>query len=67
MAADLRQAGPAGLQADGGWDSIASVARFAHVVPGETAKAVYLLPDVQTAAQSGIRAPKDRRIRKKRD
>ena len=56
-----------GLQADGGWDSIASVARYAHVVPGETAKAVDLLPDVQTEAHPDIRAPKDRRIRKKRD
>jgi integrase len=42
-----------GLQVDGGWDSIASVARYAHVVPGETAIAVDLLPSVQTGAQAG--------------
>jgi hypothetical protein len=32
---------------DGGWDSINSVARYAHVVPGETEIAVALLPSVQ--------------------
>jgi len=56
-----------GLQVDGGWDSIASVARYAHVVPGETAKAVDLLPSVQNVPQPGVKAPKDRRIRKKLD
>jgi integrase len=55
-----------GLQVDGGWDSIASVARYAHVVPGETATAVNLLPDVQSAGTGDIKPRKDRRIRKKR-
>ena len=54
-----------GLQVDGGWDSIASVARYAHVVPGETAKAVDLLPSVQIVGNAGVKSPKDRRIRKK--
>jgi integrase len=54
-----------GLQVDGGWDSIASVARYAHVVPGETANAVDLLPGVQSADTAGVKPRKDRRIRKK--
>jgi integrase len=56
-----------GLQADGGWDSIASVARYAHVVPGETAKAVDLLPDVQTGAPTDTDPPKDRILKRKLD
>lgn len=36
-----------GLMEDGGWKSINSVVRYAHVVPGETAIAVERLPVVQ--------------------
>jgi integrase len=54
-----------GLQIDGGWDSIASVARYAHVVPGETANAVDLLPGVQNTGTDTVKPRKDRRIRKK--
>jgi hypothetical protein len=54
-----------GLQEDGGWDSIASVARYAHVVPGETAKAVDQLPMVQYRALPGVKPLKDRRMRRK--
>jgi integrase len=54
-----------GLQVDGGWDSIASVARYAHVTPGETAQAVDQLPSVQPTEPSPVKRRKDRRIRKK--
>jgi len=54
-----------GLMTDGGWDSIASVARYAHVVAGETAAAVDQLPSVHNPCTQEIKAPKDRRIRKK--
>lgn len=54
-----------GLQVDGGWDSIASVARYAHVSPGETAIAVDKLPSVHSACTSDLTPLKDRRIRKK--
>ena len=39
-----------GLMEDGGWKSINSVVRYAHVVPGETAIAVEKLPSVQIRA-----------------
>lgn len=54
-----------GLQVDGGWDSIASVARYAHVTAGETAIAVDLLPSVQNPCSENIKPIKDRRIRNK--
>lgn len=54
-----------GLMTDGGWDSIASVARYAHVVAGETAIAVDLLPSVQIACSGDVKPLKDRRMRKK--
>jgi len=54
-----------GLMADGGWDSVASVARYAHVTPGESVAAVNALPHVQTSAPSNVRPVKDRRIRRK--
>jgi len=54
-----------GLQQDGGWDSINAVARYAHVVPGETAIAVDLLPSVQNMCTDDGKQLKDRRIRKK--
>lgn len=53
-----------GLQHDGGWDSIQSVARYAHVVAGETAEAVAKLPSVQSACSAELKPRKDRRIRK---
>ena len=36
-----------GLMEDGGWKSVNSVLRYAHVVPGETARAVEMLPSVE--------------------
>lgn len=39
-----------GLKADGGWDSIQSVMRYEHLVPGETAVAVQQLPSVQNTS-----------------
>lgn len=54
-----------GLMQDGGWDSIASVARYAHTVPGETAAAVALMPNVQNPCSSNLKPAKDRRIRRK--
>lgn len=36
-----------GLKADGGWDSIQSVMRYEHLVPGESVEAVNRLPHVQ--------------------
>jgi integrase len=50
-----------GLQVDGGWDSINAVARYAHVVPGETEAAVTQMPSVPgSAAATPL---KDRRLR----
>lgn len=54
-----------GLMEDGGWKSINSVVRYAHVVAGETAAAVDLLPSVQSGCNSDVKPIKDRRIRKK--
>lgn len=55
-----------GLMADVGWKSINSAVRYAHVVPGESALAVDMLPDVQqNPCSSNVRPLKDRRIRKK--
>jgi integrase len=52
-----------GLMHDGGWESIQSVARYAHVVPGETEIAVALLPSVQNTCSDlphGHKAKKDK-------
>lgn len=58
-----------GLMEDGGWKSINSVARYAHVVAGETAAAVDRMPDVQpdvpNESQGNVKPLKDRRIRRK--
>lgn len=54
-----------GLMEDGNWKSINSVVRYAHVVPGETAGAVEMLPSVQDACSSNVKPIKDRRIRRK--
>lgn len=54
-----------GLQEDGGWDSINSVAIYAHVVPGETAIAVGLLPSVHNPCTSNVKPLKDRKTRMK--
>jgi integrase len=53
-----------GLMHDGGWDSIASVAKYAHVVPGETAIAVDLLPSVQNPCTGTVKPLKDRKKRR---
>lgn len=47
-----------GLMEDGGWKSINSVVRYAHVVPGETAIAVEKLPSVQKPCRKKRRAHK---------
>lgn len=54
-----------GVMEDGGWDSIASVARYSHVTPGESVDAVNLLPAVQNVCSANVKPIKDRRIRKK--
>lgn len=54
-----------GLMEDGGWKSVNSVIRYAHVVPGETATAVDLLPSVQKACIEKVEPLKDRKLRKK--
>lgn len=54
-----------GVMQDGGWKSINAVVRYSHVVPGETAKAVDLLPSVQEACTSNVKPIKDRRLHKK--
>lgn len=54
-----------GLMHDGGWDSIASVARYAHVTPGESVAAVDALPSVQSACNANVKPIKDRRMRRK--
>lgn len=56
-----------GLQEDGGWDSIASVARYAHVVPGETAIAVDQLPTLSAVpvAPAPTEKPAKRRLRRR--
>jgi len=35
---------------DGGWENVQSVMRYAHIIPGESAKAVDQLPSVHTAS-----------------
>lgn len=54
-----------GLMQDGGWESIASVVRYAHTLEGETAQAVDRLPSVQITCSDQVVALKDRRLRKK--
>lgn len=46
------------LMEDGGWQSVNSVLRYAHVVPGETAVAVDKLPSVQSARRRKATRPK---------
>ena len=41
-----------GLKEAGGWESLSSVERYAHVVPNESAKAVDRLPPVQSPEQT---------------
>jgi len=47
-----------GLMEDGGWKSVNSVLRYAHVVPGETAIAVEKLPSVQNLCTGKTRGRK---------
>lgn len=58
-----------GLKDAGGWDSIASVARYAHVTPGEAATAVDRLPMVQNGRTDDITEkpakPKKLQLRRK--
>jgi integrase len=54
-----------GLMEDLNWKSINSVVRYAHVVPGETAKAVELLPAVQESCIANVKPLKDRKTRRK--
>lgn len=54
-----------GLMVDGGWDSINAVARYAHVVAGESALAVAKLPSISEEICSARTSPKkDRRARR---
>ncbi len=54
-----------GVMEDGGWKSINAVIRYSHVVPGETAKAVDLLPTV-IVNDANVKPIKDKRIRLRR-
>jgi integrase len=47
-----------GLKEAGGWESLSSVERYAHVVPNEAAKATERLPGVQKASISSPAAKK---------
>ncbi len=47
-----------GLKNDGGWDSIQSVMRYEHLVPGESVEAVNRLPVVQNVCTQESAAPK---------
>ena len=47
-----------GLKQDGGWDSIQSVMRYEHLVPGESAEAVSRLPSVQNPCSEIVDPPK---------
>jgi hypothetical protein len=53
-----------GLMEDGGWKSINSVVRYAHVVPGETAEAVERLPSVQNPCR--LKAASTKPLKKKK-
>jgi integrase len=54
-----------GLKADGGWDSIQSVMRYEHLVPGESVEAVNRLPKVQSVCTKAIAAAKPAKIKRK--
>lgn len=54
-----------GLMEDGGWKSINSVVRYAHVVPGETAAAVEKLPSVQKPCRPQRKPRKPLKSKKK--
>jgi integrase len=43
-----------GLKEAGGWESLSSVERYAHVVPNESAKAVDRLPPVQSEVHTPV-------------
>jgi integrase len=50
-----------GLKEAGGWESLASVERYAHVVPNEAAKAADRLPTVQKASTPSVPAKKPKK------
>ena len=54
-----------GIMEAGGWDSVQSVARYAHVAPGEAARAADKLPSVQNPCSNVVDAVK-RRTRKRK-
>ncbi len=54
-----------GLMADGGWDSVQSVMRYAHLDVGETAQAVERLPAVQNACSPSGKVAKSKPQKKK--
>jgi integrase len=54
-----------GLMADGGWDSVQSVMRYAHLDVGETARAVDSLPTVQFPSSETIISAKSLKRNKK--
>ena len=53
-----------GLKEAGGWESLSSVERYAHVVPNEAAKAADRLPTVQKASTPSARAKKRNKNRR---
>lgn len=54
-----------GIMEAGGWDSVQSVARYAHVAPGEAARAADRLPAVQKPCTTNVE-PIKRRLRKRK-
>lgn len=53
-----------GLMEDGGWDSVQSVMRYMHLVPGESVEAVDKLPQVQNLSSSDDDLTKSLKSRK---
>lgn len=54
-----------GIMEAGGWDSVQSVARYAHVSPGEAARAADKLPSVQNQCNSVVDHIKPRATKRK--
>lgn len=55
----------AGIREAGGWESIQSVARYAHVSPGEAARAADKLPSVQNPCTAMVDTIKTKRQKRK--
>lgn len=54
-----------GIMEAGGWDNVQSVERYAHVAPGEAAKAADKLPDVHSACSNLVDTIKPKKQKRK--